>query len=143
MDEVYQYQPLSMSFCLDCHRDPAAKLRPPDKITDLDWKWSNDPEENARQQALKGKEMVAQRSEEHTSELQSLRQLVCRLLREKKKTPPPAPTAAVRSRPRPAMSAPRRAPVAAATARRSPPVVAVPARCSVAGQAAPVAASPR
>src|SRR5262245_38832438 len=31
------------------------------------------------------KEMFAQRSEEHTSELQSLRHLVCRLLLEKKK----------------------------------------------------------
>jgi len=60
MEEVYQHQPLSMSFCLDCHRDPAAKIRPPDKITDLDWKWSNDPEENARQQMLKGSNYVAQ-----------------------------------------------------------------------------------
>ena len=31
------------------------------------------------------------RSEEHTSELQSLTNLVCRLLLEKKKTPPPPP----------------------------------------------------
>ena len=31
------------------------------------------------------------RSEEHTSELQSRRNLVCRLLLEKKKTPPPPP----------------------------------------------------
>jgi hypothetical protein len=38
MDEVYQAKPLSMSFCLDCHRDPAAKIRPLDKVTDLDWK---------------------------------------------------------------------------------------------------------
>src|SRR5258705_8211755 len=30
--------------------------------------------------------LIAQRSEEHTSELQSLRHLVCRLLLEKKKT---------------------------------------------------------
>src|SRR5258705_8340121 len=30
------------------------------------------------------------RSEEHTSELQSLRHLVCRLLLEKKKSPPPS-----------------------------------------------------
>jgi len=42
MDEVYHAKPLSMAFCLDCHRDPAAKLRPPDKITDLNWKWSDD-----------------------------------------------------------------------------------------------------
>jgi hypothetical protein len=38
MDEVYQAKPLSMAFCLECHRDPAAKLRPPGEITHLDWK---------------------------------------------------------------------------------------------------------
>lgn len=38
MDEVRHAQPLSMTFCLNCHRDPAAKLRPPDKITDLNWR---------------------------------------------------------------------------------------------------------
>ena len=37
MDEVRHAQSLSMSFCIECHRDPAAKLRPPDKITDLGW----------------------------------------------------------------------------------------------------------
>jgi hypothetical protein len=37
MDEVYEAKSFSMTFCLDCHRDPAAHLRPPDKITDLDW----------------------------------------------------------------------------------------------------------
>ena len=49
MDEVYQAKPLSMSFCLDCHRDPAAICGRSDKITDLDWKWSDDPKsaENA------------------------------------------------------------------------------------------------
>ena len=58
MDEVYHYQPLSMTFCLDCHRNPSAKLRPPDKITDLNWKWSDDPGKNAEQQKLKGKAMM-------------------------------------------------------------------------------------
>ena len=37
MDEVHQVQPLSMTFCLDCHRHPENHLRPPDKITDLGW----------------------------------------------------------------------------------------------------------
>jgi hypothetical protein len=37
MDEVYHVKPLSMTFCLDCHRHPELKLRPPDKITDLNW----------------------------------------------------------------------------------------------------------
>src|SRR5205814_5873372 len=36
---------------------------------------------------------ISVRSEEHTSELQSLRHLVCRLLLEKKKNPPAAPPA--------------------------------------------------
>jgi hypothetical protein len=26
-----------MTFCLDCHRNPAPNLRPPDKVTDLAW----------------------------------------------------------------------------------------------------------
>jgi hypothetical protein len=38
MDEVYHAKPFSMTFCLDCHRDPAKHLRPLDKITDLAWK---------------------------------------------------------------------------------------------------------
>src|SRR3984885_2064625 len=37
MDEVYHAKPLSMSYCLDCHRDPTGRLRPLDKITDLNW----------------------------------------------------------------------------------------------------------
>src|SRR5262245_63583078 len=39
----------------------------------------------ARFQRMRGKAVFYPRSEEHTSELQSLRQLVCRLLLEKKK----------------------------------------------------------
>ena len=38
MDEVSHAKPLSMTFCLDCHRDPARRVRPLDKITHLDWK---------------------------------------------------------------------------------------------------------
>jgi len=58
MEEVYHAKPLSMTFCLDCHRNPAAKLRPPEKITDLNWKWSDDPEEAERLQDLHGGEML-------------------------------------------------------------------------------------
>jgi formate-dependent nitrite reductase cytochrome c552 subunit len=58
MDEVHQAKPLSMSFCLNCHRNPAAHLRPLDKITDLDWKWSDNPVESADLQKAKGKEFV-------------------------------------------------------------------------------------
>jgi hypothetical protein len=37
MDEVRHAKPLSMTFCLDCHRDPAANLRPPADVYNLDW----------------------------------------------------------------------------------------------------------
>jgi hypothetical protein len=58
MDEVHQAQPLSMSFCLDCHRNPAARLRPPDKITDLNWTWSPDPTVAAQAQLSNGEKFV-------------------------------------------------------------------------------------
>ena len=58
MDEVRQAQPLSMSFCLDCHRNPAARLRPPDKITDLNWTWSEDPARAADLQKQNGEKFV-------------------------------------------------------------------------------------
>jgi hypothetical protein len=37
MAEVKLTQPLSMGWCLDCHRNPAPNLRPLDKITDMEW----------------------------------------------------------------------------------------------------------
>lgn len=37
MTVVRHEQPLSMSWCLDCHRDPAPHLRPLDQITNLGW----------------------------------------------------------------------------------------------------------
>lgn len=37
MEEVFHAKPLSMTFCLECHRDPGPNLRPADKITDLSW----------------------------------------------------------------------------------------------------------
>ena len=40
MDVVYQHESLSMSWCLDCHRNPAPHIRPQEYITKLDW----DPE---------------------------------------------------------------------------------------------------
>ena len=40
MEVVYQHESLSMSWCLDCHRNPAPHLRPQEYVTKLDW----DPE---------------------------------------------------------------------------------------------------
>ncbi|MBI5864726.1 MAG: cytochrome c3 family protein [Planctomycetes bacterium] len=37
MDVVYQSQPLSMQWCLDCHRHPEKHLRPLDQITNMSW----------------------------------------------------------------------------------------------------------
>ena len=58
MEEVYHAMPFSMTFCLDCHRNPAAKLRPLDKITDLNWKWSDDPAAAAKAQMENGSKFV-------------------------------------------------------------------------------------
>jgi hypothetical protein len=38
MQRVRQDKPLSMGWCLDCHRNPAEHLRPLDKITDMNFK---------------------------------------------------------------------------------------------------------
>jgi hypothetical protein len=45
MDEVYHARPLSMAFCLECHRHPETKLRPLDKITDLQWQPKSETEQ--------------------------------------------------------------------------------------------------
>jgi hypothetical protein len=38
MEIVEQAEPLSMGWCLKCHRNPEPHLRPLDKVTDMDWK---------------------------------------------------------------------------------------------------------
>ncbi len=38
MEEVRMEYPLSMSWCLDCHRDPTPNLRPQDQVTNMTWK---------------------------------------------------------------------------------------------------------
>jgi len=58
MDEVYHAKPFSMSFCLDCHRDPAARIRPADKVTDLQWTWNPDPKIAAELQRVNGEKFV-------------------------------------------------------------------------------------
>ena len=58
MNEVYHAKPFSMSFCLDCHRDPAAHIRPTDKVTDLGWTWSTNGVEAAHLQTVEGKKLV-------------------------------------------------------------------------------------
>ena len=37
MPVVYQHEPLSMAWCLECHRNPDPHLRPADQVTNLAW----------------------------------------------------------------------------------------------------------
>jgi hypothetical protein len=37
MPVVYQHEPLSMGWCLECHRNPEPSLRPLDQITNMAW----------------------------------------------------------------------------------------------------------
>jgi len=50
---TYRAVPLTMQFCLDCHRDPAPRLRPADQVTNMDWKPKGDP-------AVQGHELLKQ-----------------------------------------------------------------------------------
>ena len=49
MDVVYQAKPLSMAWCLECHRDPGPNLRPLEFITDMTWQ---PPTDDAARQKL-------------------------------------------------------------------------------------------
>lgn len=51
MEVVQQAEPLSMGWCLDCHRNPQPSLRPVSEITNMTWKPARDPEARARQLA--------------------------------------------------------------------------------------------
>jgi hypothetical protein len=43
MEVVSQVEPMSMAWCLDCHRDPDRHLRPVEFVTRLDWVPPGDP----------------------------------------------------------------------------------------------------
>ncbi|HZP79454.1 MAG TPA: cytochrome c3 family protein [Pseudolabrys sp.] len=47
MPLTYRAIPLTMGFCLDCHRDPGPNLRPRDRVTDMNWR----PSDTSRQAA--------------------------------------------------------------------------------------------
>jgi hypothetical protein len=54
METVYHAEPMSMGFCLDCHRNPEDSIRPMDEIYNLDWTPENTAEhaEWAREKAI-------------------------------------------------------------------------------------------
>lgn len=37
MEKVIQVKPLSMGWCLDCHRNPDEHIRPVDQVTNMKW----------------------------------------------------------------------------------------------------------
>ncbi len=43
MDVVSQAEPLSMAWCLGCHREPEPNLRPVEFVTTMDWAPNEDP----------------------------------------------------------------------------------------------------
>ncbi len=43
MDVVYQAKPLGMGWCLECHRNPGARLRPLDQVTNMTWEGQAGP----------------------------------------------------------------------------------------------------
>ena len=43
MEVVSQQEKLTMSWCLDCHRDPDGNLRPREEVTNLEWLPDEDP----------------------------------------------------------------------------------------------------
>jgi len=49
MKVVYQAEPLSMGWCLACHRDPSPHLRPPAEVTNMSW--TPPPEDSGEQAA--------------------------------------------------------------------------------------------
>jgi hypothetical protein len=53
MGQVLQVEKLTMQWCLDCHRAPERYLRPPEKVTDMEWV-------PGRPQLELGRELVAQ-----------------------------------------------------------------------------------
>jgi formate-dependent nitrite reductase cytochrome c552 subunit len=54
MKVVYQHEPQSMSWCLDCHRNPTDRLRPDlASVLDLNWGDNLTPEKRLLQQKVK------------------------------------------------------------------------------------------
>jgi len=66
MDVVRQDKPLSMGFCLECHRDPKPNLRPKDQITNLAWP-SNADEKAQQEQFAQAIATTEVRGPEHCS----------------------------------------------------------------------------
>jgi hypothetical protein len=47
MAQVYQVAPLTMGWCLSCHRDPAPHVMPLDEVASMRWKPGTREEQEA------------------------------------------------------------------------------------------------
>ncbi|MDF1816485.1 MAG: ammonia-forming cytochrome c nitrite reductase subunit c552 [Verrucomicrobiales bacterium] len=96
MPVVYHAKPLSMSFCLDCHRNPDKSLRPLDEITNLDWEAEDeDRDEFYSQLALvKGVDKDALVSADEEEGLEWGKELIGKHIREGWAVNPPQDCAA-------------------------------------------------
>jgi hypothetical protein len=47
MEVVYQAKDQSMTWCIDCHRNPAPHLRPVEEVTNLAWSAGSEEEQLA------------------------------------------------------------------------------------------------
>jgi hypothetical protein len=48
MPAILKAQPFTMQWCLDCHRNPYARLRPLEEVTSMTWQPEGDPEAQGR-----------------------------------------------------------------------------------------------
>ena len=64
MPLIFQASPLTMQWCLDCHRNPQKNVRPTDQVFNMDWKAPANQEEI-------GKELVAKYKIRTVAELTS------------------------------------------------------------------------
>ena len=48
MEEVWHAEPLSMAWCLDCHRHPEPHLRPASEATNMTWEADRERDQNLR-----------------------------------------------------------------------------------------------
>ena len=53
MEEVYRVAPLSMGWCLECHRQPVDRLRPAAQVTNLAWDQKKELTREQREQLQK------------------------------------------------------------------------------------------
>ena len=67
MDVVQQVQPLSMGWCLECHRDPGPRLRPLDQVTNMVWM----PPASAGERETLAKELLTKHKIKNVAYMQS------------------------------------------------------------------------